>query len=91
MEEVSILAKKVFEWKCLVTDRKESNPRLIRWDPKKPAAIDNLALMCKEAYEKHKKYSSVEEFDYPAEIWQKFKNKSGEAKHLMESGYMMFI
>lgn len=47
MEEVSILAKKVFEWKCLVTDKKESNPRLIRWDPKKPAVIDNLALMCK--------------------------------------------
>lgn len=55
MEEVSILAKEVYKWKSLISDKKESNPRLVRWDAKKPATVDNLAFMGREEYEKHLK------------------------------------
>lgn len=47
IEEVSIIAKKAFEWKCLISDKKAVGPRLVRWDPSKPASIDNIALMGK--------------------------------------------
>lgn len=47
MEEVAILAKEVYQYKCLVTDRKEHNPRLLRWNPQKTATIDNLAYISK--------------------------------------------
>lgn len=60
MEEVALLAKEVYEWKCLVTDKKEGNPKLLRWDPIKQATLDNLAFMGKEHYEKHLTFKTVE-------------------------------
>jgi tRNA threonylcarbamoyladenosine dehydratase len=68
MEEVSILAKEVFKWKSVVSERKESSQRLGRWDPTKPATIDNLALFGKEEYEKHLKLTSLEEANYSEEV-----------------------
>lgn len=47
MEEVCILAKEVYDWKCLVTDKKESSLRLTRWDRQKQATLDNLVLLGK--------------------------------------------
>jgi hypothetical protein len=47
MEEVAILTKEVYQWKSVISDKKESSPRLGRWDQNKPAAIDNLALFGK--------------------------------------------
>ena len=55
MEEVSILAKEVYKWKSLISNKKESNPRLVRWDATKPATVDNLAFMGREEYENHLK------------------------------------
>lgn len=50
---MALLAKEVYEWKCLVTDKKEGSPKLLRWNPQKQATLDNLAFMGKEHYEKH--------------------------------------
>lgn len=43
---MSILAKKVFNWKCLINPEKKGD-RLAIWDRTKPITIDNLALMSK--------------------------------------------
>lgn len=56
MEEVCILTREVFKWKSVISDKKENVPRLGRWDQRKPATIDNLALFGKEEYEKHLKF-----------------------------------
>jgi hypothetical protein len=47
MEEISILAKAVYKWRSVISDKKESNIRIVRWDASKPAAIDNMALFGK--------------------------------------------
>lgn len=39
MQQVSILAKQVYKWKSVVSDKKEANPRLARWDASKQASI----------------------------------------------------
>ncbi len=72
MEEVSILAKEVYKWKSLFSDKKQSNPRLVRWDATKQATIDNLAFMSREDYEKHLKFANIEEANYPQQIHARF-------------------
>ena len=59
MEEVSILAKEIFCWKSVLSGKKESSNRLVRWDPRIPARIDNLALMGKAEAEKHSAFASL--------------------------------
>ena len=60
MEQISILTKEVFEWKCMVHEKKEGNLKLVRWNPQKLATIDNLILLGKENYEKHLKLKEFE-------------------------------
>jgi hypothetical protein len=37
----------------------------VRWDSTKQATIDNLAFMGREDYEKHLKFASIGEANYP--------------------------
>lgn len=46
IEEASILAKKVYNWKCVINPEKKGD-RLAVWDKTKDGTIDNLALMGK--------------------------------------------
>ena len=91
IEEVCIVAKKVYEWKCLITNQKAVGPRLIRWDPTKPASLDNLTLMGKPAYENHCKLANLAESGYSQEIQQRFEEKARYSVEVYKSGYMMFI
>lgn len=91
MEEVSILAKEIFCWKSVLSGKKESSNRLVRWDPKVPARIDNLALMGKGEAEKHGAFGSIEEAGYSGEVIDRFAVLSSKAKKLYDSGFMMFI
>ena len=60
MEEVCLLCKYIFKWRCFKNEKKETSMRLVRWDPKKEADVDNLVLLGKDACEKVRKMESLE-------------------------------
>ena len=66
------MAKEAFRWQSVVSGKKDTSPRLVRWDVSKPPTIDNLALMSKSEYETHLKFPSLEAAKYPLEVMERF-------------------
>jgi len=59
IEDVYILAREVFEWTCVITNKRLHNLELVRWNPKKKASIRNLVLMSEEAAKGHRKHTDI--------------------------------
>ncbi|KAK8811520.1 hypothetical protein WA158_003254 [Blastocystis sp. Blastoise] len=63
--DVAWLAQQVFHERCVFTNKGITGNRLemVRWDPLKPIALDNVVLALKSEADKHEQRHSLEEVD----------------------------
>jgi len=57
IEEIQLIVKHVFNWKSSLTGDRAAD--LVRWDPSKPANLDNLALMSSAEAKAHRKLKDL--------------------------------
>jgi tRNA A37 threonylcarbamoyladenosine dehydratase len=76
IDEVYLLMRHIFEWKCFMTGKTDLKQYyLTRWDMAKPVTLRNSVVLCREAYDKHISYKSLEDVPYAKEMQPKFDDK----------------
>jgi hypothetical protein len=60
IEDTYILAREIFDWSCLITEKKYHGLEFVQWDPKKKLTVKNVVLMTGELARKHAEYDSSE-------------------------------
>ena len=72
IEDTYILAREIFEWSCVITDKKYHGLEFVQWDPKKKLTVKNVVLMTGDLAKKHAELDSIEG-KYDVDAYQKVK------------------
>eukprot|EP01016_Furgasonia_blochmanni_P014419 TRINITY_DN1754_c0_g1_i5.p1 TRINITY_DN1754_c0_g1~~TRINITY_DN1754_c0_g1_i5.p1 ORF type:complete len:395 (-),score=44.79 TRINITY_DN1754_c0_g1_i5:28-1212(-) len=67
VEDIYMLTREVYEWKCVITQKKHQNMEAVKWDPEKPTTVTNIVLMNGEDAAKHKPLQKLGD-TYPKEV-----------------------
>ncbi|KAM3135639.1 hypothetical protein pb186bvf_012310 [Paramecium bursaria] len=73
IEDIYIVVREVYQFKCLITDKKSYQLEMVVWDATKDITINNLTLLYGKAAEIHKNIKDIQEINkiYKPEILQR--------------------
>ncbi|KAL4485467.1 hypothetical protein ABPG72_008335 [Tetrahymena utriculariae] len=77
MEDIYIVAREIYDWKEVVTDKKACGGLVVRWNPEQPFKPENFVLLNFQDAKKHSTFTKFSEVQdaYPKEILEKVVKK----------------
>lgn len=77
MADIMFITREVFGWCCMITQKKKNAMEIVRWNPEKPASIENMVLINQKDANAHKELKTYEDVKnhYTAEVLERYATK----------------
>lgn len=92
MEDVYIIAREIYDWKEVVTDKKVCGGLVVRWNPELPFNASNFVLLNFQDAKKHSSFTTFADVQaaYPKEILEKVEEKQKVYKEFIKNKPVMY-